>query len=59
MNWRLMSTAKKTGSQNAHEYERIPRDESDEDIVTSEILRAALNHVNAKGWTEEALKAGT
>jgi ubiquinone biosynthesis protein COQ9 len=51
-----MSTSKRNGDKNP--YERIPRETADEDIVTSEILQAALNHVNTKGWTEDAIRAG-
>jgi len=43
----------------AYTYERIPRGGGKEDdVVTSEILTAALNHVNTKGWNEDAIRAG-
>ncbi len=55
-NVRTLSTAQKGNKKN--EYERIPRDIKDDDILKQEILRAALNHVNTKGWTIDAIRAG-
>lgn len=55
---RCYSTGDKFDSSQSESTERVGHEAIDEEIVKSEILTAALNHVNNKGWNMASISRG-